>query len=69
MAALKARVHDYGTRGLAKRPDQSIDDLYAERYALYRQYADVTIDCAGLTDEEVCAKIIAELTKVSVGKR
>jgi len=61
MATLKARVHDYDTRGLAKRPDQSVDDLFAERSALYRQYADATIDCVGLTHEEVCAKIIAEL--------
>ncbi len=62
MDTLKARVHDYDTRGLAKRPDQSVDDLFTERYALYRQYADVTIDCVGLTHEEVCAKIILELS-------
>ncbi len=61
MATLKARVHDYATRGLAKRPDQTVDDLFAERYALYRKYADVTVDCIGLTHEEVCAKIMKEL--------
>lgn len=63
MATLKARVHDYDTRGLAKRPDQSVDELFAERYALYRQYADVTVECVGFTHEEVCAKTIAELNK------
>jgi shikimate kinase len=61
MATLKARVHDYDTRGLAKRPDQSVDDLFAERFALYRQYADITVDCVGLTHEEVCARIMNEL--------
>jgi shikimate kinase len=61
LATLKARVHDYDTRGLAKRPDQSVDDLFAERFALYRQYADITIDCVGLTHEEVCALIMKEL--------
>ena len=61
LATLKARVHDYDTRGLAKRPDQSVDDLFAERFALYRQYADITIDCVGLTHEEVCARIMKEL--------
>jgi shikimate kinase len=61
LATLKARVHDYDTRGLAKRPDQSVDDLFAERFALYRQYADITIDCAGLTHEEVCARVMKEL--------
>jgi shikimate kinase len=61
LATLKARVHDYDTRGLAKRPDQSVDDLFAERFALYRQYADITIDCVGLTHEEVCARVMKEL--------
>jgi len=61
MATLKARVHDYETRGLAKRPDQTVDDLFAERFALYRKYADCIIDCIGLTHEEVCARIIDEL--------
>ena len=61
LATLKSRVHDYDTRGLAKRPDQSVDDLFAERFALYRQYADITIDCVGLTHEEVCARIMKEL--------
>lgn len=61
LSTLKSRVHDYDTRGLAKRPDQSVDDLFAERFALYRRYADITIDCAGLTHEEVCARVIREL--------
>ena len=61
MPTLRSRVEDYETRGLAKRPDQSLDDLFAERFALYRKYADITIDCIGLAHEEVCARIIKEL--------
>ena len=61
LATLKARIHDYDTRGLAKRPDQSVDDLFSERFALYRQFADITIDCVGQTHEEVCARIMKEL--------
>jgi shikimate kinase len=63
LPTLKARVHDYDTRGLAKRPNQSVDDLFTERFALYRKYADITIDCVGLTHEEVCARTIRELKK------
>lgn len=62
LATLKARVRDYTTRGLAKRPDQTVDDLFAERSALYRKYADITIECSGLNHEEVCKKIIQELS-------
>jgi shikimate kinase len=64
LQTLGKRVHDYETRGLAKRPDQSVTDLFAERYALYRQYADVTIDCVGLSTEEVCAKIVEDMKRM-----
>lgn len=58
---LEARVPDFSTRGLAKRPDQSFEELFAERNALYRRYADVTVKCDGLTPEQVCASIIAQV--------
>lgn len=57
--SLTARVRDFSRRGLAKRPDQSFAELFAERFALYTKHADITIKCAGLTPESVCAKIIA----------
>jgi shikimate kinase len=61
LQSLLTRVKDFNTRGLAKRPDQDVADLFSEREALYRQYADVIIDCAGITHEEVCARILREL--------
>lgn len=61
IATLEARVKDFGRRGLTKRPDQSFADLFAERVPLYRQFADITVDCTGRSHEEVCAAIIEEL--------
>ena len=61
LPTLKSRVHNFGTRGLAKRPDQSFADLFEERFFLYTKYADVTVDCADLTQDEVCARIVNEL--------
>jgi shikimate kinase len=58
LSTLESRIRDFDTRGLAKRPDQSFTDLFRERIILYRKYADVTIDCADLSQEEVCAQII-----------
>ena len=58
---LAALVHDFRTRGLAKRSDQSFADLFAERFPLYTKYADITINCAGLDQEEVCTRIIARI--------
>ena len=61
LQTLEARVHDFDTRGLAKRSDQSLADLFEERFALYTKYADITVDCDDLTHEEVCSRIIEEL--------
>ena len=65
LSTLESRVRDFDTRGLAKRPDQPFSDLFKERLILYRKYADVTIDCAKLSQEEVCAQII---NRVKTGK-
>lgn len=58
LAALESRVRDFGTRGLAKRADQSFAEMFRERMILYSRYADITIECSGLTQEEVCSGII-----------
>jgi shikimate kinase len=57
-ATLEARVHDFRTRGLAKRPDQDFSDMFRERYDLYTKYADIVVNCVGLSQEEVCALIM-----------
>ena len=58
LLTLQSRVHDYETRGLAKRPDQTLSELFEERIILYRKYADITVNCVTLSHEEVCAEII-----------
>ncbi len=60
-ATLDARIHDFGKRGLAKRPGQGLADLYEERLPLYRKYAELTVKCEALTHEEVSVKIVEEL--------
>lgn len=61
LPTLESRVNDFGTRGLAKRPDQSFSDLFAERLPLYAKHADITVDNTNLSQEAVCAEIIKEL--------
>ena len=63
---LTLRVCDYDSRGLAKRPGQTLADLFAERMSLYRTYADVTVSCEGMTQEEVCATILKELIAIKI---
>ena len=61
LPTLASRVRDFNTRGLAKRPDQSFADLFAERSMLYQKHADITVENSTLTQEEVCERIINEL--------
>lgn len=61
LAALHSRVWNYETRGIAKRPGQSLQDLFAERMALYEHYADVTVHSSQLNQDQVCEAIYAEL--------
>ncbi|MEW6665654.1 MAG: shikimate kinase [Thermodesulfobacteriota bacterium] len=61
LPTLEARVQDFGTRGLAKRPGQSLAELYEERLPLYRRHAEITVKCGALIHEEVAAKIAGEV--------
>ena len=61
LATLESRIPDFSTRGLAKRPEQTLPELFDERFGLYTKHADITIQCGRLTQEDVCAKIIEEL--------
>lgn len=63
LQSLQQRVQNFATRGLAKRPDQSLADLFAERAVLYRQVANITVNCSNLTQDDVCSKIIKELNR------
>lgn len=61
LKTLQSRIKDFDTRGLAKRPDQDLSDLFEERYPLYARNADITVDCDGLAQEEVCAAILQKI--------
>lgn len=60
---LQRRVGDFAGRGIAMRPGQTFADLYAERQPLYKQHAELTIDCAGKSLEQVCEAIAAALDR------
>jgi len=58
---LRNRIRNFDTRGLAKRPDQTFEDLFQERLSLYTKYADITIETSGTTQEDVCSDILQQL--------
>ena len=62
LATLGSRIRDFSSRGISKRPDQSFAELFDERFALYTKHADITIKCGDMTQEQVCERIIVEVT-------
>jgi len=65
LSALQARIDNYETRGLAKRPDQTLSDLFEERKILYERFADITVESTGFTQDQVCYNIEKQLQKYS----
>jgi len=65
LPALEFRVQNYETRGLAKRPEQSFQDLFDERSILYTKYGDITVETSSLTQDQVCDEILAQLNRPS----
>lgn len=61
LADLAARLEHLEERGVVIEPGQSLADLYAERTPLYRRWADVTVDCAGLDRTGAVAAVVRAL--------
>ena len=53
------RIHNFDTRGIAKAENQTFRDLFDERQILYEKYAEWTINCSNMTQEET-AEIISD---------
>lgn len=55
------RIGDHSARGISRRPDQSLDELFEERLQLYSRYADLTVSGEGRNQDEVCEAVVREL--------
>ncbi len=56
---IERRLGDIHTRGVAMKNGTTVAELYDERKAIYEKYADITLNCSGLTAEQCVDKIIA----------
>jgi shikimate kinase len=61
LEALQQRVRNMDSRGLVLDPGETFADLYARRMPLYRSYAELTIPCGELVQEEIAAAIEEKL--------
>lgn len=55
---IRRRVRNFDSRGIARAPQQSLDDLFAERDELYRKHAEFTVRCRGKRPETIVDIII-----------
>lgn len=58
---LKKRLGDIKTRGVAMPKGNTLAEIYAEREPLYKKYADITVNCEGLTAEQCVDECISLL--------
>lgn len=61
--ALKERLHNMGSRGIAMEPGETLDDVLACRGPLYERYADLIVDVEGQTLEETVAAVLRAVTR------
>lgn len=58
---VRDRVANWGSRAFSCAPGQTLVEVYHERQPLYRQYADLVIECDDLTEAEVLQHLLARL--------
>lgn len=61
LAVVKLRIGDHSLRGISRHPDQTLDDLFQERFQLYNRYAQITIQADQQPADQVCEAIVADL--------
>lgn len=66
LALVIERIGDHSARGISRRPDQSLDELFEERFQLYCQYADLTVTGENRNQDEVCEAVVRELCSDSI---
>ena len=58
---IQQRLTDLPTRGVVMEPNQSISDLFEKRQPLYKRFADVTVNCSGLSHQQTLAATLKAL--------
>ena len=63
LAEVKRRIGDHSLRGISRHPDQTLEDLFVERFELYRRYGQIRLQAGGQTPDQVCDALVTELRR------
>ena len=58
---IEKRIGDFSKRGVVFSEGQTLKDLYNERMALYKKYADIIVDCSGEAYPRYQARVITAI--------
>lgn len=58
---IEKRLTNLALRGVVMDPGESLQTLYAKRRSLYKQFAEVTVNCNGLDHEQTIKAIITAI--------
>ena len=61
LSEIEKRLADIKTRGVAMKNGSTVAQLFEERAPLYERYADITLDCTGLTPEQCVDSIVGAI--------
>ena len=62
MDRIEQRIENLYTRCVVMEHGQTIRSLYDQRQGLYRQYAQLTIDCTDKNHEQVVTEVIEAIS-------
>jgi shikimate kinase len=65
---IKQRINNFETRGIAKNINQTFRDLFEERQILYKKYAEITIDCNNLDQDELAVQITNQYMEITANQ-
>jgi len=60
---LERRIHNFESRGIAKRADQTFQELFDERRTLYRRYAEITLNGDEMDQEELAIAVAGAIAE------
>ncbi|MGM9680813.1 MAG: shikimate kinase [Eubacteriales bacterium] len=61
IADLESHLHNLSSRGVARKPGQTIADVYRYRAPFYEKYADITVNTAGQSLAKTVGKVLDAL--------
>ena len=58
LETVRKRIQNFDQRGIARAPEQSIEMIFQERFALYKRYCDMQVSSGGDSPAKIVNNIV-----------